>query len=401
MRILYITNAFPFPLTSGYLRHYHLIRELSRYHEVHLLSVVGTGHQPEHRSELEKIGARCEVFFSGGRAVSRASKVLPGVALGGLRQLGRVAQRRVAQGLVDITVISGKQTAAVLGNLAGRPVLADLCDATSSRLLGEARERRGLRRVELLTEWAGVKLLEHRLIRLSDHTTVASERDRRMLGLVEARCSVVPNGIDATYWQREANDLGRDTVVFTGKLDYPPNEDAALCLVNDVLPELRRRVPTVSMVIVGLRPTRRLTDAAARQGAVLTGEVPDVRPYLDRASVFAAPLRFGAGIQNKVLEAMAMDVPVVCSDSAAAGLRVGGESPPVEIAEDPVELIDALERRLGAARHQPKPSKRGSAYIARHFRWDLSAATMIEILERLVQDRTCQEPAALSMRIDR
>jgi glycosyltransferase involved in cell wall biosynthesis len=135
---------------------------------------------------------------------------------------------------------------------------------------------------------------------------------------------------------------------------------------------------------VGPRPTPRLQAVAARHGAVVTGEVPDVRPYLERASVFAAPLRFGAGIQNKVLEALAMDVPVGCSSLAAAGLRIDGASPPVHVADEPAAMVAALSERLVDARAEPVAGRAGSDYVRRHFSWERSAATVDAQLERLV-----------------
>jgi glycosyltransferase involved in cell wall biosynthesis len=384
VRVLYVTNAFPFPLTSGYLRHYHLLRHLAARHDVHLLSLAGADHRPEHRAEIERFGVTCEVFARGPKRVQRATKLVPGLALGGLRALREAARCHIDTGDVDVTVFSGKQTAAVLGALRGRPVLADVCDATSSRLAGEAKARRGLDRARLGVEWASVRVVEARLRRQADHALFASERDRELLGWPVERCTVVPNGVDGDRFRRTVPDLGRDTVVFTGKLDYPPNEDAAIRLAEDVLPRLRARVPSVELLLVGLRPTPRLVAAAARTGAVVTGEVPDVRPYLERASVFAAPLRFGAGIQNKVLEALAMDVPVVCSSLAAAGLRIDGAAPPLEVADDVDELVAALARRVELAADEPAAGSGGSSFVARHFSWERSAAAVDEQLARLV-----------------
>src|SRR5206468_215326 len=139
-------------------------------------------------------------------------------------------------------------------------------------------------------------------------------------------------------------------------MEYPPNTDAALYLIEEILPLVQRTVPAAQALIVGRDPPARLRSAGQRPGVTVTGFVDDVRPYLERATVFAAPLRFGAGIQNKVLEAMAMEVPVVASPLAADGLRTeDGAQPPLDVARTTEEFADRIARRLLEAQRDPAP----------------------------------------------
>jgi glycosyltransferase involved in cell wall biosynthesis len=113
----------------------------------------------------------------------------------------------------------------------------------------------------------------------------------------------------------------------------------------------------------------------------VTGRVDDVRPYLERASVFAAPLRFGAGIQNKVLEAMAMEVPVVASTLAADGLRLDeGSSPPIEIADDPATVAAGIVRHLRAAEAGAAPAGDERRFVSSYFSWEASGAVLETVL---------------------
>jgi len=131
--------------------------------------------------------------------------------------------------------------------------------------------------------------------------------------------SLVGNGVDLDYF-RPVGDVKRPgSIVFTGVMDYLPNIDAVVWFCDEVLPLIHAQMPEASFVICGSRPARAVRRLAKRQGVSVTGRVPDTRPYLDSAEVFVAPLRMARGIQNKLLEAMAMGLPCVASTTAASG----------------------------------------------------------------------------------
>jgi glycosyltransferase involved in cell wall biosynthesis len=166
-------------------------------------------------------------------------------------------------------------------------------------------------------------------------------------------------------------------------MDYPPNVDAAIHLVEDMLPRIQAAVPTAHVTIVGRDPSSGVRSLGARSGVTVTGYVDDVRPYLERASVFAAPIRFGAGIQNKVLEALAMGVPVVATPLAADGLRTEeGASPPIDIARGAATAAERIVARLRLAADGAEADPALRQYVADHFDWDRNA----DHLERILMD---------------
>jgi glycosyltransferase involved in cell wall biosynthesis len=120
----------------------------------------------------------------------------------------------------------------------------------------------------------------------------------------------------------------------------------------------------------------------------VTGFVPDVRPYLEAASVFAAPLRFGAGIQNKLLEALAMELPVVASTLAIDGLRVGEATPPAVVADDAAAMADRIVETLETVRADPTPNAAGRAYVDSWFRWETSGRLLDAILRSVTRTRS-------------
>lgn len=193
------------------------------------------------------------------------------------------------------------------------------------------------------------------------------------------RIAVLPNGVDLEYFCPTAEPREPATLVFSGKMSYHANVAAVLHLVHEILPLVRQARPEVRLWIVGKDPTpevRRL----ARDGVEVTGTVPDLRPYLRRATVAVVPTVYGAGIQNKVLEAMACGTPVVASShacsalSAQAGADLLVASEPQEFAGGVLALLRDSDRRetLGAA---------GRRYVEREHDWTQIGGRLVRIYE--------------------
>lgn len=395
--ILYITNGFPYPLTSGYLRHYHLIGQLAEQgYRVTLLSIVGRDHLPEHAAAMADRTVAVEAFASADRARGRASKfrrrlhrVLPGGGDPAAGELAARARSLAASGSIDAVVFSGKRTDAALPALGDLPVVVDMCDATSLRLDRELAVTSGSRRLALVIQRNQIRRTEARMLRRADRSLFASERDREALlpGPPDPTSAIVPNGVDLDYWQRGDHPLGKDALVFTGAMSYGPNVDAAIRLARRILPLVRAERPAAHLSIVGRDPEPKVSALASLPNVTVTGSVPDVRPYLAAAAVFVAPLRFGAGIQNKLLEAMAMEVPSVVSDLAADGLRTTDGTPPVVVADDDAAFARAVLRALTAADVGQAPDAAARAYVERTFSWRRSGRDLALLIEAARAER--------------
>ncbi len=378
MRILYVTNDVPWPLTSGYLRHFHFIRTLSQDHAVTLLALEKPGHDPDDPDALAPYTERVVTVptaLGRGAGRDRSRARLAAILAGGdpaARQLGGLGAALHAETPFDAVLISGKRSFPVLRELPPLPLVTDLCDATSLRLRREVRHARWGRRLPLALEHLEVRRVERALIGRSQHVIFASARDRDAILDDEdrARAAIVPNGVDLAYWRRNGGVPRPGSIVLTGAMDYPPNVDAAIHLVEEILPRVRSSVPDATVSIVGRDPSPAVQRLASRPRVVVTGYVDDVRPYLESATVFAAPIRFGAGIQNKVLEALAMEVPVVATPNAADGLRMesAGE-PPIDIAIEPGEFAARIVARLQAGGQVDQEPAMRRAYVAQHFDW--------------------------------
>jgi polysaccharide biosynthesis protein PslH len=391
MRILYITNGFPYPLTSGYLRHYHLIRRLATNHEVDLFSIVGGDFRPDDEAGLQPYTASIQTFRSSGRSRSAWRKVarrLTDWAVargteGAARALAASAAAHIRDRPPDVVLLSGKRTDPVLKHVDDLPLVVDMCDATSARIRGSLRYAHPLRRAQLRIELARVRSVESRLMRAGHHLLFASQRDQDLLldRSSTARCSVIPNGVDRDYWSRRTAELGTDEIVFSGAMHYPPNADAALFLTDEIMPRVWAAEPSARLTIVGRDPGRAIVRRGSDPRITVTGFVEDVRPYLESAAVFAAPLRFAAGIQNKLLEAMSMQLPVVTSAVAAAGLRTSAQDdPPIVVADAADHVAAALLAELRRVRSDRRPAAASRRYVADRFDWDRVAADMERVL---------------------
>lgn len=391
MNILYLANGFPFPLTSGYLRHYFLIKELAEDHEITLLSMVAPSYKEEHKEALEPFTKRIQTFRSGSKGGSMPKKVI--------RRLKNVAQvdasvmemRRAIEDLMTTEhfdlVISGKRTMDAVSHL-NIPVVADMCDATSSRIQRSMRFASKARLPMLMLELQQMKHAEKSFMQRAEHALFISSRDREdILGNKTEGTTIVPNGVDLEFWHRRTEVRAQNKIVFTGSMEYRPNTDAALVLIEEILPLVQKEVPDAELFIVGRDPTPELVRAGEKDDKVhVTGFVDDVRDYLDEATVFAAPLRFGAGLQNKVLEAMAMEVPVVASPLAADGLRTEeGAQPPLDIVTGNEQFAKRIVQKLREAADYPEPHHAGRLFIETHFVWGYSRQKLNQVIEQVAR----------------
>jgi glycosyltransferase involved in cell wall biosynthesis len=204
---------------------------------------------------------------------------------------------------------------------------------------------------------------EHRYLEQADHVLTVSDTDRESFSrhIDSDKITTIPTGVDVEYFQPASEGCHPNTLVFTGSMDWLPNEDAMLYFANHILPRIRSHVPDVSVLIVGRRPSLKLQALAASDRKIhVTGAVEDVRPYIRQGSVFIVPLRIGGGTRLKIFEAMAMARPVVSTSIGAEGLPVK-DGTNILIADSSEEfaravarlLRDSLERsRLGTAARQ-------------------------------------------------
>jgi sugar transferase (PEP-CTERM/EpsH1 system associated) len=197
-------------------------------------------------------------------------------------------------------------------------------------------------------------------------TTRAELQSLRDLG-VTTPSDWFPNGVDATFFAPE-QDYDPNLVAFVGRMDYYPNQQAVTMFCRDVFPQLRARRPELRFQIVGADPPDFIRDLGKLAGVSVTGSVPDVRAYVARAALTVAPLAIARGTQNKILESMAMGVPVVCSVEASGGVDAVPEEH-LLTAASPAEYVSAIDRVLGSRELRERLARDGRARVLSHHAW--------------------------------
>ncbi|MBI3932744.1 MAG: glycosyltransferase [Acidobacteria bacterium] len=318
---------------GGRLRSYHVVRELSERHAVTVLTTHGPG---EEAAALAEALPRCETVSFPHAAPKHGSAAFAAALLRSwlsplpvdLRRwrvaaLQAEARRRLAAGAADLCVADFLTAVPNLPVRSSTPVVLfeHNVEHVIWRRLAEV-ERRPWRRLPLELEWRRMRRFEGRACAGAALTVAVSEADRRALaGLApQARVEAMPTGVDTGYFHPNGTRVLPGGLVFSGSMDWYPNEDAMLHFVTEVLGRIREEVPDASLTVAGRNPSVRLRSAAEAAGVRVTGTVADVRPFVAEAAVFVVPLRVGGGTRLKILEALAMGKAVVSTTVGAEGL---------------------------------------------------------------------------------
>jgi sugar transferase (PEP-CTERM/EpsH1 system associated) len=226
---------------------------------------------------------------------------------------------------------------------------------------------------------------ERQHVPLADHVLAVSENDRAAFARYTdpARISVIPTGVDIEYFQPRAGAEEPGNVVFTGSMDWMPNEDGVSYFAGQIFPLLARDVPDASFWAVGRRPSRRLR-ALASGNVVVTGAVDDIRPYLAKGAVCVVPLRSGSGTRIKIFEAMAMGKAVVSTTLGAEGLPVRhGEN--IILADEPADFARQTALLLADPERRAQLGRAARQLVEQNYGWPAVAACFDGIMESLVR----------------
>lgn len=230
-----------------------------------------------------------------------------------------------------------------------------------------------LRRVLTRLQLTIAKQYERRMFRGYDRVVVLADPDAHALNALDPMLPVrvIPNGIDLDYFTPRNQPSNESILLFLGNFEYAPNIDAALHLARDIMPLVKRHVPQVKLVLVGNNPPAALR-TLADTNITVTGRVPDVRPYLEQASIFVSPLRFGAGIKNKTLEAMAMAKPIVATPLSGDGIGlIDGQN--VLYGASATDLADAAIRLLQDSALRQQMAVANRQLIEARYTWTVVA----------------------------
>ena len=392
--LLLLIHRIPYPPNKGdKIRSYHLLKHLARDYKVHLATFVDDADDWQHVPTVEKMCASSH-FGSLNPLLSRVR------SLGALvknRSLSLdyyrdatmqrwVDQTVAAHGIKRVLVFSSAMAQYADKYPQARRVV-DFCDVDSDKWRQYADKKSWPMSWLYRHEARQLLSYERQVARDYDASLFVSgpEADlfRQLAPESIEKIGFFSNGVDTEYFSPAAVQAspykeGERAIVFTGAMDYWPNVDAVQWFAQDVMPLLRAREPGLNFYIVGARPAPAVLELAKQPNIVVTGTVPDVRPYIAHARAAVAPLRIARGIQNKVLEAMAMATPVVVSPQALEGIDAepGAE---LVLAQDARGFADAVSTLLGRSDNGIGQAAR--AKVERQYSWPSNLACIGERLE--------------------
>lgn len=398
--LLFLPHRMPYPPDKGdKVRSHHLLRHLARRHRVFVGTFVD---DPADEAHLPALRAAC--------AGLHAERLRPGPArvasLGALAGSGPLTMRyyrsaaladwvarTVREQQIHAALVFSSAMAQYLEPHPALPMLVDFVDVDSAKWAAYAPRHRWplgwLYRREGRTLLAAERRIAQRARMSFFATAKEAELFRGLAPESGERVDSFDNGVDAEHFDPAhpfASPFGDELapLVFTGAMDYWPNVDAVTWFAREVLPALRRRRPALRLWIVGRHPAPAVRDLGAdpAAGVVVTGTVPDVRPYLRHAGVVVAPLRLARGIQNKILEAMAMARPVVAAASCVEAMHAR-DGRDLLAAAEPAQYLHAIERLLD---HPAEAAALGAAArdcVRERYSWDAHLARLDRHLSAL------------------
>jgi sugar transferase (PEP-CTERM/EpsH1 system associated) len=385
LRLFVLLSRFPYPLEKGdKLRAYHQLRILSQHHEVFLCAL----HEEELRQDWidhvkpfckEMLTIRLSRFSQGMSLVSGIFGQEP-LQVAYFFQLS--AKRKIDEAIArfrpDAIYCQLLRTAKYVDHIQDVRKVIDFQDAFSKGIERRLETDPWYWKPILKTELKRLNRYEQKVFATFDRCTIISEQDRDQLPFGQRhQVVIVRNGVELESFVPTSTEKQVD-VLFAGNMGYPPNVDAAIFLANEVMPFVRQRFPKANLMLAGARPDNRVKELADDLTEV-TGWVDDISKCYAKAKVFVAPMMIGTGLQNKLLEAMAMQIPCVTSKlannalCAKEGTEVFIANSPSEYAKWVIDLLDndQLAKEVGLE---------GYRFVAENFSWEGATQPLLNLI---------------------
>jgi sugar transferase (PEP-CTERM/EpsH1 system associated) len=399
--LLFLCHRVPYPPDKGEkIRAWHVLKRLSESHPIHLGCLADDPADAAHLQPLSEVCASvCCVTVKGGlqrlRAVARLRPHRPLTldVFYSSRLEDWVSWILASRPIEQAYVFSSAMAEYLIGRQLKRRIL-DLVDIDSEKWSAYALHHPWPMRAVYRREAAALFSWERCVVLDFDHTLFVSQSEAKRFALLAPECQDrigwLENGVDLEKFSPAHQFAppflkGEGNIVFTGTMDYWPNVDAVCWFSKQVLPILREKRPHLRFHIVGAKPTRAVLALRRLPGIIVTGRVADVRPYLAHADVAVVPLRIARGIQNKVLEAMAMARPVVATPEAFEGVQaVPGQD--LLVCSGPGETAQRIEEVLNG--YFPSLGTAARAVVKRNYRWSETLRRLDELFPLVTEERS-------------
>ena len=403
MKILFLSPTVPFPLTDGgRIRVFNLLKQIATKNDVTLLALETQPTDVETVAELQQLDIQVHLV--------RNTPTLPRVSFSTLvtalrkrqpitvARYARPAYRQKFRELIatenyDLVHYEMFHTAQFRADTDLPGVLSQqnvdsaiwrrLCDETTHPFY----------KLAYWTQQLAFQHYERVLSPKFDAVTCTSDIDAAVFQrhCPEDTVTIIPNGVDVAHYQPDFTSEAPAHLIYIGSMDWYPNEDAVAFFADEVLPRIQEKVPDVQFSIVGGNPSAHVQKLAERDGVLVTGWVPEIKPYFAEATVFVVPLRIGSGTRLKILEALAMGKAVVSTSVGAEGLALkDGEE--IFIADEPTPFADAVIRLLTDTTLRRRTGENGRARVERDYDWRSIGEKLHHLYESLINTSYLDNP---------
>lgn len=388
MKILVILSRVPFPLEKGdKLRAYHQLKELHTRHEVILCCLSDSAVHPKAEEALLEIASQFHIFKL--KKWRIAINLFFGLFSRNPFQVHYFYQRGIHQEIKKI--IESEDPDHIYCQLIRTAEYAKHEHNYAKTLDYQDAFSKGMERREQNSKWPAREIIamerkrliayENIIFEYFELKTIISAEDRRFIYHPERKdIAVITNGIDLDFFNPEYKTEKKYDIVFTGNMSYPPNIETAEFIAKNIVPKLQESLPGIKILIAGSSPHKRVQQLAKVPGITVSGWVADIRDAYASAKLFFAPMQIGTGLQNKLLEAMAMEIPCITSDLANRSLKAenGRDLMVGESCEDYVR--DILEM-LSDSDKQLTLGKAGREFVKNRFSWKKSVLELEKLME--------------------
>jgi sugar transferase (PEP-CTERM/EpsH1 system associated) len=395
MNILYICHRFPFPpKRGGKIRPFNMIRHLSA--RGHRVTVCSLARSPEEAAEGQGIAEHCAAFeMAQVSGPLQALRMLARLPLATPSSMGffysPALQERVRQLLStqqwDLIFVHCSSVAQYVEQVRDVPKILDFGDMDSQKWLEYANYKPFPLSLGYRLEGTKMLAAEKRLATCFDLCTATTRAEWETLENYGTGVATdwFPNGVDADFFSPTDEAYEADTLSFIGRMDYYPNQECMARFCVQIWPALKAHRPALKLLIIGADPSPEMRELGDLPGVTVTGSVPDVRPFVRRSALMVAPLNIARGTQNKILEAMAMGVPVVTSRVAAGGVDAESVTHFL-VADTPEEYSEAILRILDDPVERQRLAVAGRQRMLSNHAWPHSMERLDRIIDRGVRN---------------
>ncbi|MES2059186.1 MAG: TIGR03087 family PEP-CTERM/XrtA system glycosyltransferase [Pseudomonadota bacterium] len=387
--ILFLAHRVPYPPDRGdKIRGFHILKFLSARKRVHLIAFADDTRDMKGKSGLAKYtGNRSIIWRSKSRLLAATQALLKRkpVSLTSFenRPLRDAVDNILARHSIDTIYVFSSQMAQYLPANPRQRVIMDFVDMDSAKFAAYGKSSGGPMGWMMRREGRLLQSYERNVARNAAASLFVSEDEAALFRdkTGAERVFAVENGIDTEFFDPTASFKRIDTtgalIVFTGQMDYRPNVEAVVWFVEAILPHIHLEYPQARFAIVGRQPTEAVKALARQPGVIVTGEVADVRGWIAAASVVVAPLKLARGVQNKVLEAMAMARPVVASAAAAAGID---HRDTIRVGETVGEIAEQVNALLANSSGAAALGQKARKQVEERYSWEARLAPLETIM---------------------